>query len=208
MTATVQPSINPMPPEEGLPLVLASGSPQRALLLEQLGLSFTAVPADIDETPHSGESPEALAGRLAHAKAEALSIAYADARIIGSDTVVALDDQIFGKPADAKDAARMLTALSGRRHRVLTGVALSVGGVTRTRLSINEVTMADISADQIADYWHTGEPLGKAGGYAIQGIGAQFVVSLSGSYSAVMGLPLHETTQLLRETGFEPLRRR
>lgn len=197
-----------MPPEEGLPLVLASGSPQRALLLEQLGLSFTAVPADIDETPHSGESPEALAERLAHAKAEALSIAYADARIIGSDTVVALDDQIFGKPADAKDAARMLAALSGRRHRVLTGVALSLGGVTRTRLSISEVTMADISADQIADYWHTGEPQGKAGGYAIQGIGAQFVVSLSGSYSAVMGLPLHETTQLLRATGFEPLRRR
>lgn len=190
------------------PLILASGSPQRVRLLEQLGLAFTAVAADIDETPRPEETADALAQRLAHAKAEALSIAYADARIIGSDTVVSLDDRIFGKPVDAEDAARMLQALSGRRHRVCTGVAVSAGGVTATRLSVSEVTMASISADQIADYWATGEPIGKAGGYAIQGIGAQFVVSLTGSYSAVMGLPLYETAELLRDTGFDPLRLR
>jgi len=189
-------------------LVLASGSPQRALLLEQLRVAFTAIPADIDETPRAGETPEALAQRLAHAKAEALSIAYADARIIGSDTVVALDDQIFGKPVDAADAARMLAALSGRTHRVLTGVAVSSGGITATRVVVSEVTMDSLTADAIADYWATGEPVGKAGGYAIQGQGAQFIVSLAGSYSAVMGLPLYETAQLLRDTGFDPLRPR
>lgn len=208
MTATVKTAADPGPAEEPMALVLASSSPQRARLLEQLGLHFTAVAADIDETPRPDETAEALAQRLAHAKAEALSIAYADARIIGSDTVVALDDQIFGKPVDAHDAARMLSALSGRCHRVLTGVAVSAGGVTATRLSVSEVTMADLGADRIADYCATGEPMGKAGGYAIQGLGAQFIMSLSGSYSAVMGLPLHETAELLRDTGFDPLLRR
>lgn len=208
MTATVQTATDHTSPDEGLPLVLASGSPQRAHLLEQLGLSFTAVAADIDETPRAGESPDALAQRLAHAKAEALSIAYADARIIGSDTVVALDGQPFGKPVDAADARRMLSALAGRRHRVFTGIALSMGGVTTTRVAINEVEMTALSNDQIDAYWATGEPMGKAGGYAIQGIGAQFIVSLTGSYSAVMGLPLYETAELLRATGFDPLRRR
>lgn len=208
MTATVQTATDHTTPDEGLPLVLASGSPQRARLLEQLGLSFTAAAADIDETPRAGEAPDALAERLAHAKAEALSIAYAEARIIGSDTVVALDGQPFGKPVDAADAKRMLGALAGRRHRVFTGVAVSMGGVTTTRLAVSEVEMSALTSDQINDYWATEEPIGKAGGYAIQGIGAQFIVSLTGSYSAVMGLPLYETAELLRATGFDPLRRR
>ncbi|MDA3919069.1 MAG: Maf family protein [Salinisphaera sp.] len=189
-------------------LVLASSSPQRARLLEQLGLTFTAVAADIDETPRPDETPEALAERLAHMKAQALSIAYADARIIGSDTVVAVEGQIFGKPVDRADAARMLAALAGRTHRVLSGVAVSAGGVTTTRLCVSDVTMVPLTDHQIASYWDSGEPIGKAGGYAIQGIGAQFISALSGSYSGVMGLPLYETAQLLRDTGFDPLDRR
>ncbi len=186
-------------------LILASASPQRARLLEQLGLAFTAIPADIDETPREGEAPEALAERLARTKAEALSAAYPAARILGSDTVVAYGDEAFGKPRDLADAQRMLAALGGTTHRVITGVALFSGGVTETRTVVSEVALDVLDEAAIAAYWATGEPQGAAGAYAIQGHAGQFISHLSGSFSAVMGLPVYETAALLRATGLDPL---
>lgn len=186
-------------------LILASASPQRARLLEQLGLAFTAIPADIDETPRAGEAPEALAERLARTKAEALSAAYPAARILGSDTVVAHGDEAFGKPRDLADAQRMLAALGGTTHRVITGVALFANGVTETKTVVSEVAPDVLDEAAIAVYWATGEPQGAAGAYAIQGHAGQFISHLSGSYSAVMGLPVYETAALLRATGLDPL---
>lgn len=186
-------------------VILASASPQRARLLEQLGMAFTPIAADIDETPRRDETAEALVGRLAVGKAEALSIAYPEALIIGSDTEVALGERIYGKPADTDDAAAMLASLAGRTHRVVSGVAVCVDGVTRVRTCVSEVTMRAIDTEEIAAYGRCGEPLGKAGGYAIQGRGALFVEYLAGSYSAVMGLPLFDTGLLLRQAGIEVL---
>lgn len=188
-------------------LILASASPQRARLLEQLGLAFTAIPADIDETPRAGETPEALAERLARTKAEALSAAYPGARILGSDTVVAYGNEAFGKPIDLADATRMLTALGGTTHRVITGVALFSAGVTETCTVVSDVTLDVLDEAAIAAYWATGEPQGAAGAYAIQGHAGQFISHLSGSFSAVMGLPVYETAALLRATGLDPLMR-
>lgn len=186
-------------------LILASASPQRARLLEQLGLAFTAIPADIDETPRDGETPDALAERLARTKAEALSAAYPTARILGSDTVVAHGGEAFGKPRDRADAQHMLAALGGTTHRVITGVALFWEGVTKAATVVSEVTLDVLTDDAIADYWTTGEPQGAAGAYAIQGHAGQFISHLSGSYSAVMGLPVYETAALLRASGLDPL---
>lgn len=186
-------------------LILASASPQRARLLEQLGLAYTAIPADIDETPRADEAPETLAERLARTKAEALSAAYPAARILGADTVVAHDDQAFGKPRDLADAQRMLAVLGGTTHRVITGVALFSAGVTNTRTVVSEVTLDVLDDAMIAAYWATGEPQAAAGAYAIQGHAGQFISHLSGSYSAVMGLPVYETAALLRATGLDPL---
>lgn len=186
-------------------LILASASPQRARLLEQLGLRHTAIPADIDETPRAGETAEALAERLARTKAEALSIAYPEAVIVGSDTVVAVGDDNYGKPADDAEARAMLGALAGRSHRVATGVAVFANARTVARVCVSQVTLRAMSAAEVATYVATGEPLGKAGGYAIQGRGALFVERLEGSYSAVMGLPLFETGALLAAAGVDAL---
>lgn len=187
-------------------LILASASPQRARILAQLGLVFTAVPADIDETPRAQESPEALAGRLARTKAEAVWAAYPEARIIGSDTVVAHGETAFGKPRDLADARAMLNALSGTTHRVFTGVAvIAPGAPASVRVVASQVTLDTLSEAAIVAYWQTGEPAGAAGAYAIQGIGGQFVVHLAGSFSAVMGLPVYETAAMLRATGLDPL---
>lgn len=186
-------------------LILASASPQRARLLEQLGLRHTAIPADIDETPRAGESAEALAERLARTKAEALSIAYPEAVIVGSDTVVAREGDNYGKPAGDAEARTMLTALAGRTHRVATGVAVFANARTAARVCVSRVTLRAMSPAEIAAYVATGEPLGKAGGYAIQGRGALFVERLEGSYSAVMGLPLFETGALLAAAGVDAL---
>ena len=190
------------------PIVLASASPQRARLLEQLGLSFTAVPADIDETPHPDEDPVALAERLARGKACAIASDYPQACVIGSDTVVAHGDEAFGKPRDLADAQRMLGALSGTTHRVITGPAVIAPGVPiHVSSVISQVTLARLEPATIADYWATGEPQGAAGAYAIQGQAGQFVVHLAGSFSAVMGLPVYETAARLREIGLDPLGR-
>ena len=186
-------------------VILASGSPQRTLLLSQLGIAHTAVAADVDETVRPGEVAEALAERLARRKAEALSVAYADSVIVGSDTVVACGERIFGKPADDDEAAGMLSALSGTTHRVISGVALFSHGRIQSATSETAVTIRALSAADISAYIASGECFGKAGAYAIQGLGALFVERIQGSYSAVMGLPLYETGALLRAAGIDAL---
>ena len=186
-------------------LILASASPQRAKLLDQLGVAHTAIAADIDETPQPGESAEALAERLARGKAQALAERYGEDAVLGSDTVVALGDRLYGKPADAADAEWMLASLAGTTHRVVSGVALCVGGRCVSRISTSTVTMRETTAAERAAYIASGEPMGKAGGYAIQGRGAIFIARLDGSYSSVMGLPLFETAALLDEAGFDLL---
>ncbi len=183
-------------------IVLASASPRRRELLQQLGVPHSVLAVDIDETPAAGEAPLALVRRLARGKALAgLQRSARHLPVLGSDTVVVVDDRIFGKPVDRTDALRMLAALSAREHRVLTAVALAVpagaGGVSEA-LSDTHVRMRAIGADEAEAYWNTGEPQGKAGAYAIQGLGAQFIEHIRGSYSGVMGLPLYETAQLLQ----------
>jgi septum formation protein len=186
-------------------LILASASPQRAKLLDQIGVVHSAIAADIDETPQPDESAEALAERLARGKAQALATHYPDDVVLGSDTVVALGERLYGKPADDAEAESMLASLSGSTHRVVSGVALCVAGRCMSGISVSRVTMRDITASERAAYIASGEPIGKAGGYAIQGRGAIFIARLDGSYSSVMGLPLYETASLLREAGFDLL---
>ena len=156
----------------------------------------------MDETPLPGESPAALAQRLARAKAIAGRARAGEARaVLGSDTVVAVEDRTFGKPVDRDDALAMLAALSGREHRVLTAVALAAPGaegIVLEALSETAVRMRVITAAEAADYWDTAEPVGKAGAYAIQGLGAVFIEHIRGSYTGVMGLPLYETARLLQ----------
>ena len=196
----------PMPSD---PLYLASVSPRRRELLDQIGVPYRAVGADVDETPRPGEAPDAYVLRLAAAKADAVwaQVGAARASILGADTTVVLDGRILGKPADAADARDMLGLLSGRTHVVLTAVALRSAAGTRSRLSRNEVAFRDLGEAECREYWETGEPCDKAGAYAIQGFGAVFIRELRGSYSGVMGLPLYETAELLRAAGLPRWRR-
>lgn len=184
-------------------LYLASQSPRRRELLAQLGLSFEVMHVDVDESVRLGEGPEEYVRRVAVAKAEAGLAAHPGQLVLGSDTAVVVDEHILGKPRDAVHAVAMLTELSGRSHRVLTGVALAGGERIRYRLSDSRVSFRAISEAEAWAYWRTGEPADKAGGYAIQGLGAAFVADLAGSYSGVMGLPLFETAQLLAEVGIK-----
>ena len=187
-------------------LYLASRSPRRRELLQQLGVPCTVLDVDVPEVRGAGESPEAYVSRVAHEKAQAgLSLApEATAVVLGSDTEVVLDDEVFGKPADAQQAVAMLRRLSGRTHAVIS----AVWGVSTTRaereLCISKVRFAALDEAAIAAYVATGEPFGKAGAYAIQGRGAAFIEHLEGSYSGVMGLPLFETARLLRRFGVLP----
>lgn len=180
-------------------LYLASGSPRRRELLTQIGVPFTLVSAAIDETPLADEAPAAYVERLARGKARAGhgALNVADACVLGADTAVILDAKILGKPVDEADGFSMLMALSGREHHVLTGIALFDGQRCETRLVISRVAFRPISEDEARAYWASGEPQDKAGGYAIQGLAAVFVRSLNGSYSAVVGLPVCETAELL-----------
>jgi septum formation protein len=180
------------------PIGLASASPRRRELLQQLGVAHVVLSVDVDESPQPGESAERLATRLALAKAQAGFLIDPARPVLGSDTVVVVDGRVFGKPLDRADGLRMLAALSGRTHVVMTAVALVTAAGTAQALSCTEVTMCRITPDAAAAYWETGEPQGKAGGYAIQGRGALFIEHISGSYSGVMGLPLYETAQLLQ----------
>jgi septum formation protein len=185
-------------------IVLASASPRRRELLDQLGVTHDVLPVDVDESVHPGESPSLLAQRLALAKAvEGRRRVGGVSPVLGSDTVVAIGDEVFGKPQDRDDAMRMLAALGGREHQVLTAVAVAPAnaGTPLQALSVTTVRMRPIGADEAAAYWDSGEPAGKAGGYAIQGRGARFIEHIAGSYSGVMGLPLYETARLLQALG-------
>jgi septum formation protein len=183
-------------------LYLASGSPRRRELLAQIGVPFEQIAASIDETPLPAEHASAYVQRLALGKAAAgLALAGAGAVVLGADTAVILDGQILGKPSDEQDAARMLAALSGREHQVFTAVALSDPSRSQVCCVSSRVRFRDISGTEIRTYWATGEPADKAGGYAIQGLGAVFVAAIEGSYSAVVGLPLCETAALLAGFG-------
>lgn len=186
-------------------LVLASASPRRRELLEQIGLRFLVQTADVDETPLLGESAEALVERLAIAKAEAvwnarrrsLSLVEGNIPVLGSDTLGILDDELLVKPTGFGDAQQMLRKMSDQRHEILTAVALTSAAGTQVAVSRSVVKFRAISDAEILAYWNTGEPQDKAGAYAIQGRGAVFIERLEGSYSGVMGLPLFETAQLL-----------
>lgn len=189
-------------------LFLASRSPRRSELLRQLGLRFEVLEVSTEEIRRVGEPAEDYVSRVAREKAGAglLQVgAVAGAVVLGADTEVVLDGEVFGKPADATDAARMLRRLSGRTHRVVSDVwCLTAAGETH-RSCRSEVGFRTLSDADIAAYVATGEPFGKAGGYAIQGRAAAFVHHLAGSYSGVMGLPLFETAALLQEAGCWPL---
>jgi septum formation protein len=180
-------------------LHLASSSPRRREILEALGVPFSFAGVDIDETRKTGEPVADMVLRLALEK----SLAGINNGLpsLGADTVVVLGEQVFGKPESMQDALQMIAALSGQAHRVLTAVALARDGSIATALSDTEVRFRDIHPDEAHAYWQSGEPQGKAGGYAIQGLGGVFVESLAGSYSGVVGLPVFETAQLLAEAG-------
>ena len=186
------------------PLYLASGSPRRRELLTQIGVPFTAVSADIDETPLDHETPSAYVERLAHGKAEAglrALEAGVEGCVLGADTAVVLDGRILGKPVDQADALSMLLGLSGRDHDVLTAVAVLDGRRCETGMVRSRVRFRLITEQEALAYWASGEPRDKAGSYGIQGLGAVFVAGLEGSYSAVVGLPLCETAELLGHFG-------
>jgi septum formation protein len=177
-------------------LVLASASPRRLALLAQIGVTPDEVlAADIDETPLKKEAPRALALRLAQAKAQAVNAP--DARVLAADTVVAVGRRVLPKAETEAEARACLALLSGRTHRVYTAVALRAKQATRARLAEARVAFKRLSAGEIDAYIASGEWRGKAGGYAIQGIAGKFVISIVGSYSAIVGLPLYETAHLL-----------
>jgi len=180
-------------------LILASSSPRRRELLERLGVEFTVAPADIDETPHNGETPEAYVARVAAGKAEAIAARHPDALVLGADTTVVLDETILGKAADAAEATRMIESLAGRSHRVLTGTCLLIpDGTSVRRIAETTVIFRPLDAAEIARYVASGEWEGKAGAYGAQGIAAAYITSIHGSYSNVIGLPLAEIAADLR----------
>ncbi len=185
-------------------LLLASRSPRRRELLSQLGLVFEAIDIDVPEQRGPDESPAQYVARVARDKARAAQrsvAAGAGVVVLGADTEVVLDGEVFGKPADAAAAAAMLRRLAGRSHEVLSAVCCVSEERVEAALSVSYVTFDALDGDAIRAYVATGEPFGKAGGYAIQGRAAAFVQRLEGSYSGVMGLPLHETVQLLSRLG-------
>lgn len=189
-----------MPPPR---IHLASRSPRRRELLAQIGVSHALLDVEIDERPRPDEPPEEYVLRLALEKARAGWARLDPARrapVLGADTAVVLDGAILGKPRDRDDALAMLARLSGRTHRVLTGMAL-VSEREQSRLSVSHVTFRPTSAREREEYWASGEPADKAGGYAIQGRAAVFVERLEGSYSGVMGLSLYDVAQMLEESG-------
>jgi septum formation protein len=191
-------------PDRGI--YLASRSPRRQELLGQIGVRFETMEIDVDESVLGGESPRAYVERLARAKAEAgwrrvERDKLPRAPVLGADTTVAVDGRILAKPADAREAAEMLGALSGRGHEVLTALAVKLGPRLESAVSISGVRFKQLSRDEIARYVATGEWEDKAGAYGIQGHAARFVAELHGSFSGVVGLPLYETAQLLDRIG-------
>ncbi len=189
------------------PIYLASRSPRRRELLAQIGVKFEVIEVDVDETVVAGESARDYVERLARAKAEAgwqrvHERKLREAPVLGVDTTVALDGRILGKPADGIEATKMLAALSGRLHEVLTAVAVKCESRLESAVSVTEVRFKTLSKEEIARYVATDECEDKAGAYGIQGHAARFVAELRGSFSGVVGLPLYETAQLLDRIGF------
>ncbi len=179
-------------------LILASASPRRRELLQQIGVRFDVHPVDIPEVKQPDETPVAFVKRLAVEKAAAgWQRSERGVPVLGSDTVVVLDDRVMGKPRDREDGVAMLQALSGREHQVMTALAIVNSEQTQVRAVSTRVQFKELSEELCLRYWETGEPVDKAGGYGIQGLGAIFVDSISGSYSSVVGLPLTETADLL-----------
>ncbi len=186
---------------DALTLYLASRSPRRRVLLEQIQVGYRPLAVAVDETPHGSEAPEAYVQRLALAKAAAglalIGVDWPRRPVLGADTAVVIDDTILGKPQSQAEGLAMLAQLAGRRHRVMTAIALADGERSEVALSVSQVELAPLSEAECRAYWATGEGWDKAGGYAIQGVAARFVVRLEGSYSGVMGLPLYELHRLL-----------
>jgi septum formation protein len=183
-------------------LVLASASPRRRELLRNAGIAFTVQASDISEEPLAGESPRACAQRLAREKALAVWRQRPTDLVLGADTIVVVDGLILGKPRAAAAAARMLRLLSGRRHEVITGVCLTAAGFEDIRSERTLVTVAPLTEAEIASYVATGEPMDKAGGYAIQGIASRWIPRIEGDYFNVVGLPVALVWRMLREHGW------
>lgn len=187
-----------------MPFILASASPRRTQLLTQLGIVHQVMPVDIDESPNKGEDAQTLVTRLASEKAAVgYQVAYErngdDVVVLAADTLISLDGKPLGKPADQNDCKAMLTALANRTHQVLTAVSIKNTYRQHTQCIATDVEFGPMTDEDIQAYWQTGEPQDKAGSYGIQGLGAQFVKRINGSYSAVVGLPLFEVRQMLKE---------
>ena len=185
------------------PLILASNSPRRRKLLSALGLTFTIEVPAVDETPRQGELPDDMVIRLSRAKALTVATRHPQALVLAADTVVVLEGVLLGKPADAGQAIAMLRNLRGRTHRVYTAVSLAHHGGATTRLSVSDVTMRSYTDDEILAYVSSGDPLDKAGAYAIQHPGFAPVARWNGCYSSIMGLPLEVVAALLTDAGVE-----
>lgn len=186
-------------------LVLASASPRRRELLAALGLDAAVRPVEVDESVRPGEAPGDYVERLAAEKAQAAAAQAPGAVVIGADTAVVLDGTIYGKPESEADFRRMMGALGGRWHEVYTGVAVVQEGRTALCTAVSRVRLRQLDEAELGRYWASGEPRDKAGGYAIQGLGALFVSEMRGSYSGVVGLPLYETGRLLAAAGIDLL---
>jgi septum formation protein len=185
-------------------IYLASASPRRSALLDQIGVPHRVQPVDVDETARSDEAANHYVRRLAVLKAETLWQKLAAAQrqlVLGADTAVVLDDEILGKPRDEQDCLRMLKLLSARTHQVFTAVALRASDGCQSRVNVSEVTFRKLAEEEIQRYWRSGEPADKAGAYAVQGRAALFIERIAGSYSGIMGLPLFETGELLAAVG-------
>lgn len=187
-------------------LHLASASPRRAEILDSLGISYSVGGVDMDEQQLPGEPPDKMVLRLASEKA-AMARLTQTLPVLAADTAVVVDDAVFGKPQDQDDALAMLARLSGRSHKVMTGVAIVWDDGQATVLSVNEVSFRQIGPDEALAYWQSGEPRGKAGAYAIQGLGGVFVENIRGSFTGVVGLPVFETAELLAAASIEVLKR-
>ena len=180
-------------------IYLASASPRRKELLSQLGVEFSQFSVDADESQFPNEAPRDYVERLARLKAQSgVAMGYTDRPVLGSDTVVVIDDTALGKPLDQADFTATMKRLSGRTHQVMTAVAIADSEQVKSCLVVTDVTFKPLSDAEIDAYWHSGEPQDKAGGYGIQGYGGKYVKRIEGSYFAVVGLPLYETEQLLR----------
>ena len=188
-------------------LILASQSPRRQELLKEITSQFEIVPSSIEEVLDIGLRPEENARNIARAKAKSIASEYSDCWIIGADTIVTLDDEIFGKPEDEKDAERILKRLSGREHIVVTGICVVGPQKSRDKFVVSKIKIKPLTIQEIKNYISTGEPMDKAGAYAIQGKGSFMVRSFSGSKTNIIGLPIDELKILLKKTNY-PLHKR